>query len=160
MQIVDLDKSHFITPIGRFCFNKLPFGISCAPELFQKQMSAMLCGLQGVLCLMVDVLIYVQDQEEHDRTFEAVLQRIQSAGITLNLEKREFSKDQLKFLGYIIDKDDVRADPEKLKAVLDLSPPSNVPQMRQFVGKINQLAKFLPNCASIIHPLTELLSSK
>ena len=77
----------FITPIGRFCFNKLPFGISCAPELFQKQMSAMLCGLQGVLCLMDNVLIYGQDQEEDDRRLEAVLQRIQSAGVTLNPEK-------------------------------------------------------------------------
>ena len=49
---------------------------------------------------------------------------------------------------------------QKIQAVLDLPPPSNVPQMCQFVGMINQLAKFLPNCASIIHPLTELLSSK
>ena len=123
-------------------------------------MSAMLCGLQGVLCLTDNVLIYGQDQEEHDRRLEAVLQRIQSAGVTLNSEKCEFSKDQLKFLGHIIDKDGVRGDPAKIQAVLDLPPPSNVPQMRQFVGMINQLAKFLQNCASIIHPLTELLSSK
>ena len=133
----------FITPIGRFCFIKLPFGISCAPELFQKRMSAMLCGLQ-VLYLMDDVLINGQDQEEHDRRLEAVLQRIQFAGITLNPEKCEFSKDQLKFLGHIIDKDGVRGDPAKIQAVLDLPPPSNIPQMRQFVGMINQLAKFLP----------------
>ena len=65
--------------MSRFCFNKLLFGISCTPELFQKQMSAMLCELQGVLCLMDDVLIYGQDQEEHDRRLEAVLQRKSSA---------------------------------------------------------------------------------
>ena len=150
----------FITPFGRFYFNKLPFGISCAPELFQKRMSAMLRELQEVLCLMDDVLVYGQDQEEHNKRLEAVLQRIQYAGVTLNPDKCKFSKDQLKFLGHIIDKDGVRADPAKVQVVLDLPLPSNVSQMRQFVGTINQLAKFVPNCAHVIRPLTELLSSK
>ena len=80
----------------------------------------MLRELQGVLCLMDDVLVYGQDQEEHDKRLEAVLQRIPSAGVTLNSDKCEFSKDQLKFLGHIIDKDGVRADPAKVQAVLDL----------------------------------------
>ena len=73
----------FITPVGRFCFNKLQFEISYAPELFQKRMSTMLEGLQGVLCLMDDVLVYGRDQEDHDKKLEAVFQRIQSAGVTL-----------------------------------------------------------------------------
>ena len=68
----------FITPIGRFCFNKLPFGVSCAPELFQKQMSTMLEGLQGDPCLIDVVLVYWRDQEDHDKKLEAVIQRIQS----------------------------------------------------------------------------------
>ena len=46
----------FITPVGKFCFNKLPLGMTCAPELFQKRMNIMLVGLQRVLCLMDDVL--------------------------------------------------------------------------------------------------------
>ena len=71
----------FITPFGRFQFNKLPFGISCAPELFQKRMSTMLSGLQGVLCLMDDVLVFGHDQQQHDKRLEAVLSRIQSAGL-------------------------------------------------------------------------------
>ena len=83
----------FIKPVGRFCFNKLLFGISCAPELFQKRMSTMLEGLQGVLCLMDDFLVYGQDQEDHDKKLEAVLLRIQSAGVTLNPDKCEFLKN-------------------------------------------------------------------
>ena len=61
----------------------------------------MLVGLQGVHCLLGGVLVYGQDQEEHDKRLEAVLQQMQSAGVTLNPEKREFSKDQLKFFGHI-----------------------------------------------------------
>ena len=56
----------FITPFGRYCFNKLPFGISSAPEHFQKRMNQILSGLEGVLCLMDDVLVFGKDKEEHD----------------------------------------------------------------------------------------------
>ena len=77
----------FITPMGRYCFNKLPFGISSAPEHFQRRMSEILAGLEGVLCQMDDVLIFGRDQAEHDRRLEAVLTRIEKAGVTLNPQK-------------------------------------------------------------------------
>ena len=61
-QIPLLKESHplimFITPFGRFCFSKLPFGISCAPELFQRRMNQMLEGVEGVVCLVDDVLVF------------------------------------------------------------------------------------------------------
>ena len=69
----------FITPFGRYCFNKLPFGISSAPEHFQKRMSTILDGLAGVLCLMDDILIFGKDQKEHDTRLTAALERIQAA---------------------------------------------------------------------------------
>ena len=47
----------FITPFGRFCFKRLPFGIKSAPEFFQKKMSELLTGLEGVVCLMDDILV-------------------------------------------------------------------------------------------------------
>ena len=56
----------FITPFGRFCFNCLPFGITSAPEYFQKRMSEILSGLEGVVCMVDDVLIHGRTQEEHD----------------------------------------------------------------------------------------------
>ena len=55
----------FITPYGRFCFNKLPFGISSAPELFQKRMTKILDGLNGVVCLIDDVLIFARQNMIH-----------------------------------------------------------------------------------------------
>ena len=64
----------FITPFGRYCFNKLPFGISSAPEFFQKQMSAILEGLPGVLCHLDDVLVFGKDCQDHDAHLQAVLE--------------------------------------------------------------------------------------
>jgi transposase InsO family protein len=150
----------FVTPFGRYCFNKLPFGISSAPELFQKRMSILLEGLDGVVCLMDDVLIFGSDQQEHDTRLIKVLERVQSAGVTLNAEKCELSKPSLKFLGHVIDKDGVRADPEKTAAICRMTAPQSVSDLRRFMGMVNQMGKFSPNIAEISKPLRELLSVK
>ena len=90
-QIPLSDDSHllttFLTPYGRFCFNKLPFGVSCAPELFQKRMANILEGLHGVVCQIDDVMVFGATRKEHDDRLFAVLQRLQAAGVTLNAEK-------------------------------------------------------------------------
>ena len=86
-----------ITPFGRYQFNALPFGITSAPDLFQKHMNALLANLKDVFCLMDDVLVYGENQRVHDKRLEAVLQRIKAAGMTLNSDKRIVSKSQLKF---------------------------------------------------------------
>ena len=56
----------FITPSWRYCFNKLPFGISSAPEHFQKRMSKIPTGLDGVVCQMDDVLGFRSNRTQHD----------------------------------------------------------------------------------------------
>ena len=80
----------FIAPICRYCFNKLPFGIFSAPEHFQKRMSRIFSGLDGVLCQMDDVLIFGMDQAEHDARLTAAFKCIEMAGATLNPDKCEF----------------------------------------------------------------------
>lgn len=150
----------FLTPFGRFCFNKLPFGISSAPELFQKRMSKLLTGLEGVVCQMDDILIFGADQAEHDARLIAVLERIKAAGVTLNAKKCEFSKRQVKFLGHLIDERGIRADPDKTSALFNMEPPQNVTEMRRFMGMANQLGKFSPRLAELSQPLRELLSTK
>ena len=91
----------FITPFGRYHFNRLPFGISSAPEVFQRTMTEMLEGLDGIVCHMDDILIHGKDVQEHDSRVRKTLERLSKAGITLN-NKCEFSKTEMKFLGHII----------------------------------------------------------
>ena len=79
----------FITPFGRYQFNRLPFGITSAPEHFQRRMHEVMQGLEGAVCLIDDILIYGKTQEEHDKRLTEVLHKIAAAGITLN---RDFSK--------------------------------------------------------------------
>ena len=103
----------FIMPFGRYYFNKLPFGISTAPEHFQKRMSTILDGLASVLCLMDDILIFGKNQKEHDTILTAALERIQAAGVTLNKDKCEFNKTSLTFIGHTIDRKGISLIPRR-----------------------------------------------
>ena len=150
----------FITPFGCYCFNKLPFGISSAPEHFQKKMSNILEGLAGVLCLMDDILIFGKDQKEHDVRLTAALERIQAAGITLNKDKCEFNKTSLTFLGHTIDGKGISPDPQKTAAINKMASPKSTTELRRFMGMVNQLGKFSPRIAELSKPMRELLSSK
>ena len=146
----------FITPMGRYCFNKLPFGISSAPEHFQRRMSELLTGLEGVQCQMDDILVFGKDEVEHNRLV-VVLQCIEEAGVTLNPEKCEFNKRELTFLGHVIDSEGICADPKKTAAIQGVQPPTSVPELR-FMGMVNELGKFTPNLAVLTQPLRALLS--
>ena len=142
----------FITPFGRYFFNKLPFGISSAPELFQR-MIKLLDGLDGVVCPMDDVLIFRSTTAEHDT-------RLQSAGVALNPTKCEFNKSSVKFLSHLVDKDGICADPKKTSAILRMEAHHNITEVRRFMGMINQLGKFSPSMPELSQPIRELLSTK
>ena len=107
----------FLTPFGRYCYNRLPFGISSAPGHFQKQASRTIAGLSGVVCLMDDILVYGKDQAEHDSRLRATLERLQKAGMTLNKGKCEMNKTPIRFLGHIVGADGVSADFGKVSAI-------------------------------------------
>ena len=85
----------FITPFGRYAFPRLPFGISSAPEIFQKKMSALLDGLSGVEVIMDDILVCGRTIEEHDARLEIVIRIINDSGLKLNTKKCTFRKHEL-----------------------------------------------------------------
>jgi hypothetical protein len=157
------DSQHlttFITPFGRYCFHKLPFGICSAPEHFQKQMNRILDGEEGVLCHIDDVLIFGRSQEEHDTRLHQALKKIQDAGVTLNKDKCEFSQHRITFLGHVIDKNGISQDPKKTAAITEMPQPTNTKELRRFLGMVNQLSRFTPHVAELSKPLRDLLSSK
>ena len=146
----------FVTLFGRFCFNRLPFGISSAPEIFQRTMSKVLEGSEGTLCQVDDVLIHGVDQSEHDGRVRAVLHRLQEAGMTLN-DKCEFSRSSIRFIAHIIDSSGTHADPQKTTAVTQFPVPSDVAGIQRFMGMVNHLGKCIPHLADLSDPLRQLL---
>ena len=126
--------NNFHNTIGRHCFNRIPFGISSALELFQKRMLITLEGLEGVTCLINDILVHGSSQEEHDRRLIAKLERLQKIHVTLNREKCVFSSNSVNFLGHVIDEQGIRPNPAKVQAIHQMKEPKSVSELRQFLG--------------------------
>ena len=123
-------------------------------------MSKLLNGLEGVVCLIDDVLLFAADKEGHDIRLRAVLDRMAAAGTTLNVEKSMFRKPELKFLGHVLNRDGVSPDPEKTRAIVMMLPPDGVQGLRRFIGMVNHLGKFSHRLSEMTKPLRELLSTK
>ena len=121
-------------------------------------MQRILVGLEGVECQMDDILVFGECHKQHDMRLEAVLSRLEENGITLNPEKCEFSAEKVEFLGHRIGKDGIEVDPSKVEAVQQMKAPSDVPELRRFLGMANQMGKYLPNLAQTSKPLRDLLS--
>ena len=150
----------FITPFGRFRFNRLPFGISSAPEHFQKRMSQVLEGSNGAVCLMDDILVHGKTPQEHDENLRTTMRNLQGANLTLNESKCEFAKSSVEFLGTVVDANGIRADPKKVQAITEMETPKDPSELRRFLGMVNQLSKFQPHVADLTKPLRDLLSTK
>ena len=151
----------FITPFGRYCFKRLPFGICSAPEIFQRRMLEILEGLPGVLCYMDDVLIMGETEQEMEKHLLNVFQRLTEAGVTLNLEKCIFKTRSITFLGHLIDDSGIRPDPRKVEALVKMESPNSARDkkhaLRRFIGMVNHIGRFIPNLSEKLIPLRDLL---
>ena len=122
----------FIKPFGRFCFNRLPYGISTGTEQFQKVMTDLLGDIDGVEVQIDDVLVHSKDQAQHDNRLNQVFNRLTESKLTLNKVKCEFGVSKVKVLGHIVSSEGIAADPEKIEAIRDLATPRNVAEVRSF----------------------------
>ena len=154
-----MELTTFITPFGRFCFTRLPFGATSAPEVFQKQLNVSLEGLENVVIHYDNIVVFGNTKEEHDKNLQKVLSRLHKHGWTLNEEKCEFGKEKIELLGHIVSKDGVAPNPKKINAILAFPAPSDVTELKRFLGLCSFLSKFLPHFATIARPLNDLLSS-
>jgi hypothetical protein len=111
----------FITPFGRYHFQRLPFGISSAPEIFQRVMEDLLKGHPGTVLYMDNILVFGSSKEEHDERLRKVLKTIQS-GLKLNKNKCLFGKHSLDFLRHTVDSNGVKPSKSKVEAILNMKP--------------------------------------
>ncbi|CAK1590402.1 unnamed protein product [Parnassius mnemosyne] len=142
---------------GLFNYTRLVFGLSSAPSIFQRAMETTLSGLDGVLCLLDDILVTDQTPGGHLKKLNIVLQRLQDAGLTVQKDKCDFFKNEVKYLGYIITKNGLQKDPEKVKAIADAPIPSDVNTLQSFLGLVNYYRNFVAGASCILSPLYDLL---
>jgi hypothetical protein len=104
-----------------------------------------------------DVVIYGRNVQEHDQNMNTFLSRCQDVGIRLNKKKLEVGVETLTFMGHQIATDGLRPDPCKVSAITEMKEPTGLESLRQFLGMVNYLAKFLPKVTEVMQPLYNLL---
>ncbi|XP_065190696.1 uncharacterized protein K02A2.6-like [Sycon ciliatum] len=158
------EQSKLLTTInttkGLFVYNRLPFGVSSAPSIFQRTLDQLLAEIPMVVIYLDDILVSGTTREEHDKHLNMVLERLNAAGLRLNRTKCSFARSSVTFLGHIIDASGIKPTKEKVQDVIDARAPTDVQELRSYLGLINYYHKFIPNLSSVLAPLYELLSSK
>ena len=149
----------FNSPFGRYCFQRMPFGIKSAQEVFQKRMCQLIGDLPGVETDIDDILVWGTNQEEHDSRLAAVLKRCEEINLTLNQDKCLFGVPEVTYIGHILNAEGVKPDPAKVRAIKDMPAPSDKKGVERLLGTINYLAKFIPNMSTITQPVRSLLKS-
>ncbi|XP_028660385.2 uncharacterized protein K02A2.6-like [Erpetoichthys calabaricus] len=157
---VDEDSQKYLTITthkGLYRYCRLPFGITSAPALFQRAMDQILSELPGVQCYLDDILVTGRDDKEHMANLDKTLSRLEKYGLRVNKEKCDFFKMSVEYLGHVIDSEGLHTAPSKVKAIVDAPAPSNVSQLRSFLGLVNYYGRFIPQLATLLKPLHELL---
>ena len=125
--------------------------------MFQKTMDTILQGIDGVMCYVEDILVTGGTENEHFERLGEVLRHLQAHGVRMKLSKCSFLKSSVEYLGHRVDAEGLRATPEKMRAIDQAPQPKNIQQLRSFLGLLNYYREFLPNLATIIQPLNDLL---
>ena len=101
-------------------------------------------------------LIFLKDEKEHLQHIQIIFDRIRQHGLKLKLKKCAFFQEKTGYLGFVINKDGVKPDPDKVKAIRTLPEPKNVREIRGFIGMCSYYRRFIPNFSKIAEPLIEL----
>lgn len=139
---------------------RLPFGVSAAPAIFQRCMESLLQGCEGVSIYIDDILVTGATTEEHLRNLEAVLARLEAADLKLKRPKCFFMLPRVEYLGHVIDENGLHPTMDKVMAIKEAPKPTNITELRSFLGIINYYGKFMSNLSSQLAPLYELLRKK
>jgi predicted aspartyl protease len=152
-------KAAFSTNRGLFQPKVMYFGLTNSPATFQSLMNSIFADLiarSEVAVYMDDILIYSSDLEHHRKIVREVLSRLQKYDLYLRPEKCEFEMQEIEYLGMIIRPGEVRMNPGKVAAVRDWTTPTNLREVRAFIGFANFYRRFIKDFASIARPLHDL----
>lgn len=147
----------FITNRGLFRYKRLMFGISCAPEIFQKTLECILSGCEGVVNFIDDILVFGSNLKEHDLRLNKVLSVLENNNVVLKKEKCSFKMRKVNFLGHELSEEGVRPLQKYISTIKEFRPPSTLGELQSFLGLVNFVSKWIPDLATRTESLKELL---
>ena len=155
----DQEKTSFVTGQGTYCYRVMPFGLKnvgatyqrLVNRMFQKQIRA------SMEVYIDDMLVKSTTAEFHITHLSKAFQILREYNMKLNPAKCAFGVSAEKFLGFIVNNHGIEANPDKIKAVLDMAPPSNIKELQRITGRILALSRFVSKASDKCQPFFQVL---
>ena len=140
-------------------YKRIPYGFRSSLAGFVRALQTVLgdetCGY--VINYVDDILTFPRDFDQHMDHLDTVLNKLTSAGFTINVRKCSICKPEIKFLGHVVSREKLMPDQQRIEAILKYSAPRNQKQLRRFLGVCCFHQRFIINYASYVAPLLVLL---
>lgn len=153
----DAKKIAFICDEGLFTWRAMPFGLRNAPATFQRAMQTVFAGMKGVSVYFDDILVHSQGFDEHMLILADVFDRLAEFCLEAKISKCRFACTEVAYLGRVVSGSGSSLDPAVIRAIVDCVAPTNIEQVRVFLGKLNFYREFMENLATTAEPLYRLL---
>ena len=152
-------KTAFRTHYRHYEFMVMPFGLTNAPATFMDLMNRVFRPYldRFVIVFIGDILVYSDSREKHAEHLRIVLETLREHQLYAKLSKCQFWLDRVAFLGHIISAEGISVDPQKIEAIVNWQPPTNVTEIRSFLGLAGYYRKFVEGFSKIATPLTRLI---
>lgn len=155
----DISKTAFSTEDGHYEYTRMPFGLKNAPATFQRVMNVVLSGLVGKICFvyMDDIIVYSTSLQEHCQNLNKVFEALRNNNLKVQVDKSEFLKKEVSFLGHIVSNEGVRPNPDKIEVIQKWPIPKTEKDIKAFLGTLGYYRKFIKDFSLITKPLTQCL---
>ena len=151
-----IKKTAFVTPLGKYKYLKVQFGLAPAPAYFQNLINKGLSRLHFTLAYLDDVIIFSELAEQHLKHIQIVLTRLKQAKLRPKKSKCLFFKQEFHYLGHLLSTNGIKLQPGEIKAISEMKPPKNQKGVRESLGMVSYFQKFINQFADATRPMMKL----
>ena len=150
-----------VLPWGKYVYNKMSMGLKISADVFQRELSMLFQNMPYILVCIDDILVITKrSYEQHLQAVEKVLEKLQEAGMQLNIDKSHVATVAVEYLDYIISREGIKPQPTKVQLIVDMPRPKASTQVKRFSGMINFYSDLWEKRAHYLVPINTLTRNK